>query len=244
MKKTATLYRMVTPDHLCPWGLKAHHLLKSHGYQIDDRHLTSSAENKAFKQEHQVTETPQVFIDGKRIGGYDDLLRFLGKEVPDEDATTYRPIIAIFSVTFLMALTSTYAMTGGLPPIRVAELFIAFSMCVLGIMKLRDLEAFSVQFLGYDLLARKWVPYAYVYPFVETGAGVLMIASLWTWLSAPSALFIGLIGAASVFKAVYLDKRELKCACVGGNSNVPLGFVSLTENLMMIAMAVWMLVHP
>ena len=43
-----------------------------------------------------------------------------------------------------------------------------------------------------------------------------------------------------MFKAVYIDKRELKCACVGGSSNVPLGFVSLTENLMMIGMAVWM----
>jgi hypothetical protein len=43
-----------------------------------------------------------------------------------------------------------------------------------------------------------------------------------------------------VFKAVYVDKRELKCACVGGSSNVPLGFLSLTENLMMIAMALWM----
>jgi hypothetical protein len=43
-----------------------------------------------------------------------------------------------------------------------------------------------------------------------------------------------------VFKALYIDKRELKCACVGGSSNVPLGFISLTENLMMIAMAVWM----
>jgi hypothetical protein len=43
-----------------------------------------------------------------------------------------------------------------------------------------------------------------------------------------------------VFKAVYIEKRELKCACVGGSSNVPLGFVSLTENLMMIGMAVWM----
>ena len=47
-------------------------------------------------------------------------------------------------------------------------------------------------------------------------------------------------GAISVFKAVYIDKRELKCACVGGSSNVPLGFVSLTENIMMVAMAVWM----
>ncbi len=56
----------------------------------------------------------------------------------------------------------------------------------------------------------------------------------------PIALFIGGIGAISVFKAVYIDKRELKCACVGGDSNVPLGFLSLTENLMMIVMAVWM----
>jgi hypothetical protein len=49
------------------------------------------------------------------------------------------------------------------------------------------------------------------------------------------------IGAISVSKAVYIDKRELKCACVGGDSKVPLGFVSLTENLMMIGMAIWML---
>ena len=61
------------------------------------------------------------------------------------------------------------------------------------------------------------------------------------WLSAPLALFIGAIGAISVFKAVYVDKRALKCACVGGSSSVPLGFVSLTENLMMVAMALWMI---
>ena len=67
-----------------------------------------------------------------------------------------------------------------------------------------------------------------------------MVAGVANWLSVPVALFIGGIGAASVFKAVYIDKRELKCACVGGSSNVPLGFISLTENLMMIAMAVWM----
>jgi hypothetical protein len=40
---------------------------------------------------------------------------------------------------------------------------------------------------------------------------------------------------------VYIDKRDLKCACVGGDSNVPLGFISLTENLMMMFMGVWML---
>lgn len=59
-------------------------------------------------------------------------------------------------------------------------------------------------------------------------------------VAAPIALFIGSIGAWSVFRAVYIEKRDLKCACVGCNNNVPMGFVSLTENLMMVAMAVWM----
>src|SRR3546814_8125242 len=79
-----------------------------------------------------------------------------------------------------------------------------------------------------------WVPYASIYPFAEGLAGVLMTAHAFDWLSIPVALFIGGIGAVSVFKAVYIDKRDIKCACVGGSSKVPLGFVSLTENLMMI----------
>lgn len=60
-------------------------------------------------------------------------------------------------------------------------------MCVLAISKLQNIEAFSNVFLGYDLLAKRWLPYAYIYPFAE--------------------------------------------------GNVPLGFVSLTENLMMVGMA-------
>ena len=116
-------------------------------------------------------------------------------------------------------------------------------MCILAILKLRDLESFSNMFLGYDLLAQRVVRYAYFYPFGEGLAGILMIAGALLWIAIPVAMFIGTIGAVSVFKAVYIDKRELKCACVGGDSNVPLGFISLTENLMMVVMAIWMLVR-
>jgi hypothetical protein len=113
-------------------------------------------------------------------------------------------------------------------------------MVVLALLKLQNVESFATMFLNYDLLAKRWVPYSYIYPFAEGFAGLLMVAGVLSWLSIPIASFIGTIGAVSVFKAVYIDKRELKCACVGGSSNVPLGFVSLTENLMMIAMAIWM----
>jgi glutaredoxin len=241
MTKQAILYRMVTEEHTCPYGLKSKHLLQREGYEVEDRPLASRSATEAFKSEHGVKTTPQTFIDGRRIGGYDDLLRHFGKPPADSDAVSYKPVVAVFAMTALMALATSLATTGTPFTIRAAEWFIAFSMCVLAILKLQDIERFSTMFLNYDLLAQRWVPYSYIYPFAEALAGVLMVSGAMIWLSIPVALFIGTIGAASVFKAVYIDGRELKCACVGGSSRVPLGFVSLTENLMMVAMAIWML---
>ncbi len=239
-EKKAVLYRMVMADHLCPYGLKSKDLLERKGYEVEDHHLTSREETDAFKKKHAVETTPQTFIDGERIGGYDALRQHFGQEVRGADETTYQPVIAIFAVALLMALGLSWAFFGSILTIRAFEWFIAISMCFLAVQKLKDVEAFSTMFLNYDLLAQQWVRYGYVYPFGEALAGVLMVAGALVWVSAPIALFIGTIGAVSVFKAVYIDRRELKCACVGGGSNVPLGFVSLTENLMMIFMGVWM----
>ena len=238
--RKAVIHRMVMPKHTCPYGLKAVHLLKRAGYEVEDHHLTTRGETDAFKAQHGVATTPQIFIGGQRIGGHDDLRRFLGKRVADPKATSYRPVIALFSMTALTALAASYAVTGSIVTLLAAEWFIGLSMVVLALLKLQNIESFATMFLNYDLLAKRWVPYSYIYPFAEGLAGLLMISGALTWLSVPVALFIATIGAVSVFKAVYIDKRELKCACVGGSSNVPLGFISLTENLMMIAMAVWM----
>ena len=239
--KTATLYRMVMTDHMCPHGLKSKSLLERQGFHVEDRHLTSRDEVNAFKTKYDVKTTPQTFIGEERIGGFDDLSAHLGKATKSKDSTTYKPVIALFSVAFLMAIAITWVALGTTFTGRTVEWFISISMVLLGLQKLQDVERFATMFLNYDLLAQRWVRYGYVYPFVETGAGLLMMAGVLTQLSAPAALFVASIGAISVFKAVYIDKRELKCACVGGDSKVPLGFVSLTENLMMIGMAIWML---
>ena len=241
MKKKADIYRMVTPDHLCPWGIKALDLLKRNGFEVNDHHLETMDANQQYKEDNDVDETPQIFIEGQRLGGYDDLREHLGLSPDPKEGETYQPVVAIFAVTFLMALTACWAMLGSLSLIRVAELFIAFSMCALGIQKLQNLKGYATGFVQYDLLAQRYVPYAYVYAFIETGGGALMIAGLFTWIVAPIVLLASGIGAISIIKAVYIEKRDLKCACVGGDSSVPLGFISLTENLMMMAMAVWML---
>ena len=242
--KKATIYRMVMPAHTCPYGVKAKDLLRRQGYEVEDHWLRTREETDAFKAEHGVKTTPQTFISGERVGGYDDLRRFFGKAVRDPKAVTYRPVVAVFAMAALMALAASYAAFGAPFTVRAGEWFIAFSMCVLSLLKLQNVESFSSMFLNYDLLAKRWVPYSYVYPYAEGVAGVLMAAGVLTWLSVPIALVIGTIGAISVIKAVYVDKRELKCACVGGDSNVPLGFLSLTENVMMVAMALWMVIAP
>ena len=238
--RTAVLYRMVMPDHVCPYGRKALWLLRRKGYTVEDRHLTTRAETDAFKAEHGVKTTPQTFIGGERIGGYDDLRRHFGQTVAEPGSTSYVPVLAVFGVAFLIALAVEWLVRGGIS-LAVVPAFIATAMCLLAMLKLQDVESFSTMFLNYDLLAQRWPRYGYIYPFAELGAGVLMLAGVLTWLSAPVALVIGGIGAVSVFKAVYIDKRHIKCACVGGSSKVALGFVSLTENVMMVGMAVSML---
>ena len=238
--KQAVLCRMVMPTHICPFGLKARWLLKHKGYSIEDHRLTSRAEQDAFKAQHGVKTTPQTFIDGERVGGYNDLRRLLGLVVADPDATSYWPVVAVFGVAAAIAFAINWLTGAPVVGLTGAGRFVAVAMCLLAMLKLQDVDRFATMFLGYDLLARAYVPYAYAYPFAEFAAGALMLAGVATWLSAPVALVIGGVGAVSVIKAVYLDRRELKCACIGGNSNVPLGFVSLTENLMMAAMAVWM----
>jgi hypothetical protein len=150
-------------------------------------------------------------------------------------------VIAVFALGLAVAVAVAFA-TGNLLNIsQVAMWFVGTSMVLLALQKVRDLRSFSNQFITYDLLAMRRVRYAYVYPFLEAYAGLGMLAGLPAWAVSPIAIFIGILGAVSVIKAIYVDKRELKCACVGGDSNVPLGLVSLSENLMMLGAGIWML---
>ena len=77
MAEPATLYRMILPDHTCPFGVRAKAMLEQAGYQVDDRILASRKEVDAFKAEHGVDTTPQVFIGGERVGGSDALEAYL-----------------------------------------------------------------------------------------------------------------------------------------------------------------------
>jgi len=77
--RTATLYRMVLPEHTCPFGVRARQLLDEAGFEVEEHILGSREQVDAFKDEHGVQTTPQVFIQGARIGGSTDLELYLSE---------------------------------------------------------------------------------------------------------------------------------------------------------------------
>lgn len=79
MTKTV-LYRMVLPQHACPFGVHAKELLESEGIDFDDRILGTRDEVAAFKAEHDVPTTPQLFVDGTRIGGSKEIEEWLAEQ--------------------------------------------------------------------------------------------------------------------------------------------------------------------
>ena len=78
--RQAVLYRMVLPDHVCPYGVRARELLESAGIPFEDRILGSRGEVEEFKAKHQVPTTPQLFADGRRIGGTAEIQDWLAQE--------------------------------------------------------------------------------------------------------------------------------------------------------------------
>ena len=77
--RTATLTRMVLPDHECPFGVRAKAMLEQAGFTIDEHILATREEVDAFKDERGVATTPLIEIDGETIGGSSDLERYLAQ---------------------------------------------------------------------------------------------------------------------------------------------------------------------
>ncbi|MEO1354116.1 MAG: glutaredoxin [Cyanobacteria bacterium J06635_15] len=219
------LYRMSNADHECPWGLRAVNLLNEKGIKFEDVRLTSHDEVAAFKAQHDVATTPQIFLGDERIGGYTDLAAYLQVEAETADYS-YTPVVALFSTAGLMALATSLRITG----------FMGISLSMLASLKLMDIDSFAQSFEKYDLITHRFKPYGKAYPFAELLIGLGFLSGIAPLATGMGSLLVGVSGAVSVFKAVYIDKMALNCACVGGSSKAPLGVVSFAENAIMALM--------
>ncbi len=78
-QRKAVLHRMVLPDHECPYGLRAKAMLEEAGFEIEEHILRSREEVDSFKDEHDLSTTPLIVIDGNEVGGASDLERYLAE---------------------------------------------------------------------------------------------------------------------------------------------------------------------
>ena len=115
-------------------------------------------------------------------------------------------------------------------------------LAVLAILKLIDIKGFAERFAQYDLLAAKSRPYAIAYPFIELLLGLGLIAQWQTWWMGLISLIIFGIGAIGVARAL-VRKQKLQCACVGAKFNLPLTAFTLGEDILMVLMGGWVVLH-
>tara|TARA_Y100000782_G_scaffold4962_1_gene5877 strand:+ start:130839 stop:131528 length:690 start_codon:yes stop_codon:yes gene_type:complete len=221
-----SIYR--TPD--CSYGDKAVKLLKDKNIDFEDHILKSQEELSELKNQYGVKTTPQVFIEGERVGGYSELAEKFGENT-DMEETSYVPVIAVFSVALLLTLSTGFGVMG----------FMGFSLSLLAMLKLMDVESFVDGFVKYDLIAQTRRSYGKIYPYLELAIGLSFLSGVLINLGALLAIGIGFAGGYSIYKAIYIEKKDLNCACIGGGSKAPLGVVSISENAIMALMGIGVL---
>lgn len=119
--------------------------------------------------------------------------------------------------------------------------FMGLFYIVFSFFKMLDLKGFPSSFRMYDPLAKKLPIYAQIYPFIETVLGLMFLLRI----QIPIALIITIVvlGITTIgVTKTLLDKKSIKCACLGTALNLPMTEATFIENAIMLVMAILMLI--
>lgn len=169
---------------------------------------------------------------------------YLSSAIPEQETAstwkTYKPLVLIFLFVAGVAALASFQ-EGVFSWHDWMRYFMAGFFIVFSFFKFLDLKGFARSYAMYDLLAKQWKGYGYVYPFVELGLGVLYITAI--NLPATHVATIAIMGFSSIgVIRNMLSPNQVQCACLGTVFKLPLGNVTLVEDLLMVAMAGVMLV--
>ncbi|RYG60145.1 MAG: cation transporter [Alphaproteobacteria bacterium] len=203
-------------------------------------------------------QPPQVVVQGsvpferlnaavKGVGSYTLKRPAISKAITVEAPTTglgwlrtYRPLLLIAGYITAMALIAAFDRSSGrVDGMAFMRVFMAGFFLVFSFFKLLNLRGFADAYAGYDLLAMRWRGYGYVYPFIELGLGLAFALNVMPL--AVNALTLVVMGFSTlgVVKAL-LDRRKIRCACLGTVLNLPMTTVTVVEDLLMVGMAAGM----
>lgn len=153
---------------------------------------------------------------------------------------TYYPLLLIIGYIVCVAFASNLQSTGinweGWMNTFMAGFFLVFSA-----FKLLDLPGFATSYATYDLLAQRWHPYGFIYPFIELGLGLSYVVHAQPIVTNIITVLVMGFSSIGVLKAL-LQKKKIRCACLGTTLNLPMSSITLIEDLLMVIMAIAMLI--
>ena len=109
-----------------------------------------------------------------------------------------------------------------------------------GMLKLVDLTGFATGFASYDIIAKRFKHYGYVFPFIEIGLGILYLTGLMFVLQNVTVLIIAVLGMYSAYKVI-TERLEIRCVCLGTLFHIPMTWATFIENFAMAVMIILML---
>lgn len=162
--------------------------------------------------------------------------------LPEPGAKTYLPLILILGY-LLLGVAALEVAAGHWQPMRAMRNFMAGFFLVFSFFKLLNLRAFADAYAGYDIVAHRIYAYGFVYPFIELGLGLAYLAD--TPITPVNVnlitFFVMAISLVGVLQTV-LNKKKIRCACLGTVFNLPMSYVTIIEDGLMLAMSLIMLI--
>ena len=153
--------------------------------------------------------------------------------------TTYKPLLLIF--LFIAATTGIASIDHGkIEIMQWMRYFMAGFFIVFSFFKFLNLTGFSESYAMYDVLAKRVKVYGLVYPFIELALGVAYLTDFEPMVTYIATICIMGFSSIGVIQSV-LDKKKIRCACLGAVFNLPMSMVTIIENLTMVLMALIML---
>ena len=160
--------------------------------------------------------------------------------LPEISATTYRPLIIL--LVYLVAVTGSVLFAAGAWDSALAmRLFMGGFFIAFSFFKMLDVRGFADAYRTYDLVAKRWPAYGFIYPFIEFGLGIAYLANLNPLIVNGVTAVVMAVSLAGVLRAVF-SKRAIRCACLGTVFQLPMSTVTIIEDGLMLVMAVAMLI--
>lgn len=148
---------------------------------------------------------------------------------------TYKPILLIFAFITGITLLNEWV-TGNFLWMRWMSNFMAGFFLVFSFFKLLNLKGFAESYSMYDVIAKKWCGWGYVYAFVELALGIAFLTGFNPILTNSITFVVMSVSVIGVLQSVF-NKRKIKCACLGDVFNLPMSTITIIEDALMIGMS-------